>query len=95
MRKFLGIYAKPDKNEIVFSFQCEIIDGSITLTDEADRIEYFAVDSLPGRLFEKQRQRIYDWDSSDSKLCMKEQYTNRNAQPNSGAYRRCAADSSG
>ena len=77
VHKLLGIYSKPDKNEIVFSFQCEISGGTITMTDEADRIEYFAVNALPDTLLDKQRQRILDWESCNSHPCMKVQLSNR------------------
>ena len=80
VQKLLGIYSKPDKNEIVFSFQCEISGGNITMTDEADRIEYFAINALPDTLLEKQRQRIHDWESNNSQPCMKVQFSNRHTQ---------------
>ena len=40
-----GVYSKPDKNEIVLSFFCQVTGGAIQLTDEADQIEYFHLGS--------------------------------------------------
>ena len=45
--KLAGVYSKPEKNDMVFSFVCKITSGQITLNDEADRIEYFEVEKLP------------------------------------------------
>ncbi|MFA6271637.1 MAG: NUDIX hydrolase [Patescibacteria group bacterium] len=56
-----GVYSKPDKNEIVFSFICEITGGEITLTDEADIIEYFSADQIPKNTSPKQVERIKDY----------------------------------
>ncbi len=56
--KLAGVYSKPDKNEIVLSFLCKVISGSLTLNDEADKIEYFDVETLPKNTSQKQVERI-------------------------------------
>jgi len=56
--KLSGIYSKSDKNDIVFSFICKIVGGEITLNDEADKIEYFAIEDLPANTSPKQVERI-------------------------------------
>jgi ADP-ribose pyrophosphatase YjhB (NUDIX family) len=71
--RLLGVYSKPDKDEIVFSFLCRATGGRITPSDEADCIQSFHVEQLPNSLFEKQRQRIQDWIDSDAELHMREQ----------------------
>ncbi len=58
--KLTGVYSKPDKNEIVFSFICHSIGGEITLNDEADKIEFFEVNELPPNTVPKQVERIKD-----------------------------------
>lgn len=46
--KLTGIYSKStEKDEIVFSFLCEIIGGELTLNKEADKIEYFRLKNIP------------------------------------------------
>ncbi len=56
-----GVYSKPEKNEVVFSFLCEVISGKPTLTDEADQIEYFAMDQWPSNVSQKQKERVKDF----------------------------------
>lgn len=58
--KLTGVYGKQDKNEIVFAFLCKVIDGEITLNDEADQIHYFDTDKLPANTVPKQVERIQD-----------------------------------
>lgn len=70
---FCGVYAKSDKNEIVFSFACEIVGGQIGLTDEADRIEYFAPADMPKNISPKQVERIKDYFNDKNKVYYKTQ----------------------
>ncbi len=58
--RLTGIYYKPEQNEVVFSFLCKITKGEITLTDEADRIEYFEFQEIPSNSSPKQIERIKD-----------------------------------
>ena len=55
-----GIYDKPDKNEIVFSFICRVVGGQTTLNDEADQIKYFEANKLPKNTSPKHVLRIHD-----------------------------------
>ena len=56
-----GVYSKPDKDKVVFSFFCRVTGGAIRLTDEADRIEYFHQDRIPRNTSPKQVERIDDY----------------------------------
>ncbi|MFA5317901.1 MAG: NUDIX domain-containing protein [Patescibacteria group bacterium] len=60
IEKLVGIYSKNNKNDIVFSFKCKVIGGEIALSDEADEIEYFDINSLPKNTVPKQVVRIKD-----------------------------------
>lgn len=68
-----GVYSKPDKNEIVFSFACKVIGGEITLNDEADKIEYFEIDKIPPNTSPKQVERIKDLMTNPEKTICKVQ----------------------
>ena len=71
--RLLGVYSKPDKNDLVFSFLCKVVGGEITLNDEADKIEYFEVDKLPSATVLKQVERIKDAIQNSSGVLLKVQ----------------------
>lgn len=54
-----GVYSKPEVNEIVFSFRCNVLSGTIRLNDEADSIEYFALADIPENTSRKQVERMH------------------------------------
>ncbi len=56
-----GVYCKPDRNEVVFSFYRRVTGGATRFTNEADRIEYFPLDRIPGNTVPKQVERIRDY----------------------------------
>lgn len=58
--RLVGVYGKRDANELIFSFICTIVNGKSTLTDEADRIEYFAFEELPANTSSRKVIRIKD-----------------------------------
>ncbi|MDO8302724.1 MAG: NUDIX domain-containing protein [Sedimentisphaerales bacterium] len=62
-----GVYSKPDRNELVLSFACQVTGGEITLNDEADKIEYFDVGQIPKNTSPKQVDRIKEYFSDKSK----------------------------
>jgi len=71
--KLAGIYNKPEKSEICFSFVCKIIGGQLTLNDEADKIEYFTVDQIPKNTSLKQIERIKDYFANKNEIVYRTQ----------------------
>ena len=71
--KLVGIYNKSDKNEIAFSFLCEVVNGSVAVNDEADKIQYFAFNDLPKNTVPKQVERIKDVLENPDKVILKVQ----------------------
>jgi 8-oxo-dGTP diphosphatase len=69
--RLAGIYSKPEVNELVFSFVCSIISGIATEGAEADRIEYFDLESLPDNTIPKQVERIQDSVNDPDRVTMK------------------------
>ena len=61
VEKLVGVYAKKEKNEVVFSFLCRVVSGDFILNSEADKIEYFDFESIPKNFSPKQRERIEDY----------------------------------
>ena len=58
--RLAGIYNKPEKSELVFSFICRVVSGKISLNEEADKIEYFSIKDIPQNTSPKQLERIMD-----------------------------------
>ncbi len=56
----VGVYSKPQKQEVVLSFLCRKLGGVITETEESRECRYFAPDALPLNILPKHRQRIED-----------------------------------
>ena len=71
--KLIGVYNKPDQNEIVFSFLCSVMKGKLILNEEADKIEYFNLDNLPRNTSQKQVERIKDALKNSEKAIFKNQ----------------------
>jgi len=59
--KFTGVYSKPDRNEIVFSFRCNVISGELTKSDESDDFKYFSFEEIPENISKNQVARIKDY----------------------------------
>jgi ADP-ribose pyrophosphatase YjhB (NUDIX family) len=55
-----GLYWKPERAELVFAFECHVLSGTPRLSDEADKIGYFALNALPANTGLKHVERIRD-----------------------------------
>ncbi len=59
--RLVGVYSKPQKQEVVLTFLCKLAgDTQPTTSDEISEIGWFAPDSLPERTLPKHRQRVLD-----------------------------------
>ncbi len=66
-----GVYSKPKKDEIVFSFVCHVTGGRVTLNSEADKIEYFHFQDLPTNTSPKHVERVKDALENETKTIFK------------------------
>jgi ADP-ribose pyrophosphatase YjhB (NUDIX family) len=69
--RLAGIYSKPDRDEVVFSFECKMVGGEIVLNEEAKDIQYFALQEIPQNTSKKQVARIADLLENEKELIMK------------------------
>jgi len=60
VEQLVGVYSKPQKQEVVLTFLCQAIGGTLQPTEEACESRYFSLDALPGNTLPKHRQRIED-----------------------------------
>jgi ADP-ribose pyrophosphatase YjhB (NUDIX family) len=60
IEQLVGVYSKPQKQEIVLAFRCHITGGTPRATEETRECRYFPPDALPANTLPKHRQRIED-----------------------------------
>ena len=60
VERLVGVYSKPQKQEVVLTFLCQVIGGTIQSTEETRESRYFTPDTLPDNTLPKHRQRIED-----------------------------------
>ena len=60
VERLVGVYSKPQKQEVVLTFRCRVTGGSLQATEESRACRYFAPDALPRNTLPKHRERIVD-----------------------------------
>ena len=60
VEQLVGVYSKPQKQEVVLTFLCQVIGGTLQSTEETRESRYFAPNALPVNTLPKHRQRIED-----------------------------------
>jgi len=59
--RLVGVYSKPQKNEIVMSFLCKLASDQEPVTsDEISEVGWFRPDHMPDDTLPKHRQRVTD-----------------------------------
>ncbi len=56
----VGVYSKPQKQEVVLTFLCRALGGVLTATEESRECRYFPPDAMPINTLPKHRQRVMD-----------------------------------
>lgn len=60
VEQLVGVYSKPQKQEVVLTFRCRPVGGELTETEESCECRYFPTRHLPRNLLPKHRQRVED-----------------------------------
>ncbi len=60
VERLVGVYSKPQKQEVVLTFRCQITGGQLISTAESRECRFFQPDNLPMNTLPKHRQRIED-----------------------------------
>ena len=58
--RLVGIYSKPQKQEVVLTFLCHITGGELRETEETRECRFFALDALPTNTLPKHAERVRD-----------------------------------
>ena len=60
VERLVGVYSKPQKQEVVLTFRCKVIGGELQATEESRACRYFSPDALPRNTLPKHRERVED-----------------------------------
>ena len=71
--RLLGVYSVPERREVVFSFLCTPIGGSLRPSNEADDIQGFGRRALPSNTLPRHLERIEDAYARREVACLKVQ----------------------
>jgi 8-oxo-dGTP diphosphatase len=58
--QLVGVYSKPQKQEVVLTFRCSVKNGTPIVTEESLECRYFDLSNLPTKILPKHRERIED-----------------------------------
>ncbi len=58
--QLVGVYSKPQKQEVVLTFRCSVLSGTPIATEESLACRYFDPNDLPAKTLPKHRERIED-----------------------------------
>ena len=71
--QLVGVYSKPQKQEVVLTFRCHFHAGVPSATEEMRECRYFDPTHLPPNILPKHRQRIEDALLNQSSAIMRTQ----------------------
>lgn len=60
VERLVGVYSKPQKQEVVLTFLCRPIGGTLSETEESRACRYFSPADLPANTLPKHRERVED-----------------------------------
>lgn len=60
VERLIGVYSKPQKQEVVLTFRCGVVGGLLSATEESRECRFFSPDALPPNTLPKHRQRVED-----------------------------------
>src|SRR5256886_17637247 len=60
VEQLVGVYSKPQKQEVVLTFHCHITGGTLQPTEEMSESRFFPPHAIPANTLPKHRQRIGD-----------------------------------
>ncbi len=69
--KLACVYNKEGKNAIGFDFECNIIGGKFTLSNESKDIKWFLKDEIPKNIVLRQIERINDFLENNKEIRLK------------------------
>ncbi|GKU24078.1 DNA mismatch repair protein MutT [Clostridium folliculivorans] len=73
--KLQGVYCKTFEDDIILSFLCKKVGGNLSLSDEADDINYFSINEIPINTVQRHIERIKDFYNDNESIILKGYYS--------------------
>lgn len=95
--RLVGVYAKPQKQEVVLTFLCSLPTDSAEpkISEEIAEIGWFATDQLPQPLLPKHRERLLDAAADRREAVVKAQTTSTEEDQGGGSGRQMVRPADG
>ena len=77
IERLIGVYFVKAKHEIVFTFSCTVIGGTLVESPEADQHAYFDRNALPANTLPRHVERVADAYMSSTVAFFRRQLTSR------------------
>jgi 8-oxo-dGTP diphosphatase len=86
VERLVGVYSKPQKQEIVLTFRCRRTGGILTETEESRACRYFLPNELPANTLPKHRQRVEDALLNQPQAIIRDQLTSTDEDQNLSSH---------
>ena len=74
VERIIGIYSKPEVDQLVFLYQCKILSGEMQVNSEAREVKYFLQSDIPANTLSKHIERINDYFMKSREVIQKKQF---------------------
>jgi 8-oxo-dGTP diphosphatase len=75
VERLVGVYSKPQRQEVVLTMRCRVVGGTLTATDESRECRFFMPAALPINTLPKHRQRVEDALLNQERAMLRDQRT--------------------
>lgn len=73
VERLVGVYSKPQRNEVVLTFACRVVGGELAESDESTAFAWSLPDDLPQPTLPKHAERVADWAAGEAAAIVKAQ----------------------
>ena len=73
IKELVGVYGKPQKDELAFVFLGKVKGGKLKRSKEADKHQYFKLKKIPKNTIPKHKERIKDASSEIDRVVIRNQ----------------------
>lgn len=73
VQRLVGVYSKPQTEEVVLTFACAVLSGELVVTEESTEFRWCGVGDLPEQTLPKHAERVADWAEGRREAMLKAQ----------------------